>query len=478
MFHTDPAPRFFCLEEPSEATPRPSGREDLYAWLRRHLFADLQAPVTVREFRNRHLVTVMRGIEVLVCRRGRRIEVRGRRGAGDNDWLSGRMRLNCPLRGSPWAAAWWWSVRPMLPPLLSDVANGIGPDSLSAWIDHTARCSGLLGETRRKVLQSLRLDPGLLRRARALCTGPEFNTDDYVFVWKRARASRLREREAPRLWPLYGIMRRKHWAPTAEIGRVCDYLRREGLTKGGWKMLCRHGRALWWPMRHCHEFHRNPLREVIALANLLAASGRRDLPPPALALTIARLRSMSPHDGGDGTANLLPLIRVAWQHMDTLLDASARAAFARGTLESMMVAWHGLGSPAPPPKGAGMAWFERRCAQLQLRVHGKDVAWCSMRLSARTVDGFEILPLTQLSAVRAAGFLLRNCMAQATTAEANNSRHALFLMTDADGRALAMFSTILAEDGTTGRLADIRGRFNQPADKRFHQAAQDYLAGR
>lgn len=349
----DPVP-MFCRRVNGPAVPDDGGsREALRAWLAARLREDLAGPVRV-DTRRRDRITVMRGIEVRINRRTRSIVTHGRNGPAANDWLQGGMKLDRHLSGPYWARSWWWAVRGDAPAALRALGDGMLDVELPDWINRAARRSGLLRSARRKVMAALRLNPRLLARARALCRNGSVNSNHYEKVWRLPHASKIRMREAPRLWPLYDVL---GLSPESDFDVVKKRLREEGLTRGGWKVLCRHGRALWWPARHCHEFGIAPRREVAFLTNLVAATGCEELPPTGLLLAVGRLASVHRLNAAESGRLLLPF-RAAWRHLATI-EEHARAAYLRGPVDAMLTEW--MLRPLAPrvPHGVGWAWFDR-----------------------------------------------------------------------------------------------------------------------
>jgi hypothetical protein len=438
-------------------------RATLCAYLARKLREDLADPVQL-DARGRDRCTLMRGVEVRVNRRKRAITVRGRRSAWPHDWLYGTLKLDRPLSGPDWARAWWWCVREELPGDLRALGDEWLAAGLPAWINREARHTRLLRSARRKSIAALRLNPRLLARARALSHNGTPNSDHYVTVWRDAHASKTRMREAPLLWPLYDVT----GVPLRfDLDVVKRRLVNGGLTRGGWIALCRHGRALWWPIRRCHEFGRNPKREIIAMANLLGPLGPV-LPPPALRLAVGRLSSINRFPASDAGKLLLPF-RAAWRHLETLA-AHERAAYVRGPVDAVLTEWM-LQSELPVvPRGAGWQWFEGWAERNRRASRDQRVRWPSFG-NRRRIGDLEIVPLRNLRAVREAGLALRNCMGRAEEQDIERSP-ALFLAREVRGRTLAMFSSY-AEDG--GALLEIRGRYNRSADAYLRGIVSLYL---
>jgi hypothetical protein len=438
-------------------------RGTLCAYLARKLREDLADPVQPGA-RRHDRCTLMRGIEIRVNRRKRAITVRGRRGPWADDWLYGTLKLDRPLAGSDWARAWWWCVREELPGGLRAVGDEWLATGLPEWINREARHTGLLQAARRKSIAALRLNPHLLVRARVLSHNGTPNSDHYVKVWRNPHASKMRTRESPLLWSLYDVT----GVPLRfDLDVVKRRLLNGGLTRGGWRALCRHGRALWWPIRRCHEFSRNPEREIIALANLLGPLGPV-LPPPALRLAVGRLSSINRFPASDARKLLLPF-RAAWRHLETLA-ACERATFVRGPVDAVLTEWM-LQSELPAvPRGAGWQWFEGWSERNRRASRDRRVGWPSFG-DRRRIGDLEIVPLRNLRAVREAGLALRNCMGRVEGQDIERSP-ALFLVCEVQGRALAMFSSY-AKDG--GALREIRGRYNRDADAYLRGIVASYL---
>lgn len=458
-------PCFSRRAAPAEAD-RPQDQVDLLrAALTRRLRRDLAAPVRV-DPRRHDRVTLMCGIEVKANRRTRGFTVRGRKGPDAGDWLYGRLKLNRPFAGPEWARAWWWCVRDGLPAGLRVLGDGMVSAALPQWINRAARHSGLLREARREAIAALRLNPRLLAWSRALASRGVPSTDHYTMVWHAVAAAKRRVREAPKLWPLYDVT---GMAPTSELGRLKRLLVDHGLSRGGWKVLCRHGRQLWWPLRHCHEFGLAPQREVIFFANLMAATGRAELPPPGLLLVLGRLASVRRLDARHAAQLLRPVL-AAWRALLWIDDPQARTTFLHGTVENVLCEW--LLQPALPrvPSGAGWAWFVRWALQVREAERDRSEPWRGFG-RCRRFGGLKVVPLRTLGAVRAAGRALRNCMA---TADPHDEARgpALFAIVGVDGRTRAMFSAY--RDATRPR--EIRASCNRNADAEMLRIANEYVA--
>lgn len=449
------------------------GFEQVRVALARYLSHDLAVPVRVRESRRHHTVTVMRGVEVAVHRRRRCIVARGRSGPWPNDWLNGQLRLDRPLSGTLWAHAWWWVTEPTLPAPLRDLAARVPRDTLVRWIIDTAQSSGLLASAREQLLAALRLDAGLLQRARALQFPGRCASGDYCLVWRYPRESVERLRESPLLWPLYGVLRSSALSPRDDLGVVRQRLRSMGLSKSGWKSLCQHGSMLWWPMRHAHEFQRDPVREIVEHANLLAASGHPELPPTALALAQARVRSLGTSRQPLAT---LPVVMAAWRRMADLSSASARALFARTELEDVLTWWLLMTVQPRVPAAASWTWFLQRYRRDLPGETEPNVAWPTFGRPSR-VDDTQVEPLADLHAIRHSGRLLGNCLARFEASRAENASEAFFLMRDQKERPCAVFSARPpAKANETPWVCDLRRRFNQPAEEHLWAVAKAYLA--
>ncbi|HET8900186.1 MAG TPA: hypothetical protein VFN09_15570 [Rhodanobacteraceae bacterium] len=251
--------------------------------------------------------------------------------------------------------------------------------------------------------------------------------------------------------------------------------RRQRMSRRGWALLCRFGAALWWPLRHCHEFHRDPVSLITTWVNLIAATGRRDVPPATLALAFGRLHSM-----GQGSARAdngwTILVDRAWKQLDALPGGSARAAFARGPLEAVFVWWHVARVTTRLPRNVGWKWLQRSAANARLVDGGAAVAWRSFGDFAR-VGRYRVEPLRTLAAVRRAGIELHNCMSQATAAEGAAAKSVLFVLRHgASGRAVAMFTVRPARLGRVV-VTMARGPCNLPVPEAHHRAMEAYLRG-
>lgn len=439
--------------------------EYLRDWIARRVREDLADPVRV-DPRHRHRITAMRGVEVRLNRRRRQILVRGRCGPHPDDWMYGCLKLDRPLSGPDWAKAWWWCVRESAPPVLRPQGDARLADELPLWINQAVRRSGLLLSARRQLRAALRLNPRLLSCARAMAHDGIATSEHYVAVWQSAPAARRRMRESPLLWPLYGAF---GYPATCDLDAIKRCLRRYGLSQGGWRMLCRHGRALWWPLRRCHEFQRNPRREIAALANLVAAIGPA-LPPPSLVCALGRLSSMNRFDAADARRLMLPF-RAAWRHLESL-PIDARSAFAHVDADAVFTEWLLQSEPPRVSRGAEWSWFERWTAHASRASTDCRVRWPAFG-QRRRIGGLEVVPLRDLRAVREAGLALRNCMGRAERTDRKRGV-AMFLIRDGNDRAVAMFS---ARSGTTAfELLELRGRHNRNVDASVWSVARAYLA--
>lgn len=434
--------------------------------LTRRLHDDLRDPVRV-DRKGRGPIRVMRGIEIAVDSDSCSIDVRGRSGPAGDDWLNGTLGLDRPLSGPNWARAWWWVVRTELPANLRALGDSLVEVELPDRINAAARRSGLLLAARRKVIAALRLDPRLLDWARALSHDGDVGSWLYEIVWCNEWFAQQRLHEAPALWPLYAATRipLEH-----DFDEVKCHLRERGLTRGGWRVLCRHGRAVWWPLRHCHEFGRKPEREIVIQANLAAAIGRGELPPAALRLALGRLGSMNLLLRRE--ALLRPPIMAAWRQLDRLADPAGRSAFVRGPLDVVLANWLLRDGLVEVPRGAGWRWFVTAMSA----AHETVVAPNRRRRSfgkRRVIDGYTIVPLRTIGAVQAAGMSMRNCLASPASLD-DPERPALFAIRTAQGKLAAMFS---ARPGCReSTLVEIRGRCNRPVPPALEAIARAYLA--
>ncbi len=440
-------------------------RRAFFDWLERCLREDLRKPVR-RRGRLRKRFTIMRGIEIDLDRKLRIVDVRRRDGAMTDDWVDVRLRLDRPLSGPGWALAWWWCVRAQLPAAWRAVGDGMVLGDLPDWINHAARHSGLLPAARRRIMAVLSLDPYILGPARRLSCDGVVHSRHYQDVWQGRQAVRGHLDEAPLLWPLYDVT----GVPLGrDLHAVKAALRRVGLTRGGWLALCRHGRALWWPLRRCHEFQRDPAREIVFLANLVAATGRHDLPPPALTLALGRVASVNRLTARQACVLVRPF-RAAWRHLEAL-PGTARAACAIGPVPDVLTECLLQGTQLRGPRGATWPWFVRWAARARQQARERRVPVPTFGFRRCFFD-VEIIPLRDLRALREAGLALRNCMGRAE-ADIVQWDIAYFLLRERDGRALAMFSADAC--GACDEPLQMRGRYNSEPHPALCGYARLYL---
>jgi hypothetical protein len=394
------------------------------------------------------------------------IEVRGRQSDDADDWLYGKLKLDRPLSGPNWARAWWWCVRPELSAPMQALGDHMMPDELPRWINRQARRDGFMLSARRRLLDAMGLNGKLLELARCLSHDGIVDSAHYQLVWQHPTAARQRLGEAPLLWPLYDVVR---MAPTRELGELKARLHGAELGRGGWRLLCRHGPALWWPLRRCHEFRRGAEREIVFLANLLAAVGRHDLPPAALTLALGRVASVN-RLPVEQARSLLQPFRAAWRHMDSL-PVAERAAWAAGPVQDVLSEWLFHGGPGKVPRNAPWGWFASWAERARRQAYDQTVAVPSFG-SHRFFADVEIFPLRHLRAIREAGFALRNCMGRA---EDNLQwwETAYFLVCGRDGRVLAMFS--VDNEGEHDEVLEIRGRYNREPPPHLLGYVRQYL---
>lgn len=439
-------------------------REALLAWLQRRLREDLADPVRVGRSRDR--VTLMRGIEVRVNRRRRDIVVRGRRGPAPDDWLYGMLKLDRPLAGPHWACAWWWCVQGDLPDALREVGDGMLSTELPGLINRVARQSGLLPAARGKAVASLRLNRRLLGWVRAMSPDGVPHTDQYVQVWRAARHAKVRVHESPRLWPLYGVL---GLSPACDLDEVKRRMRAMGLTRGGWKVLCRNGRELWWPCRRCHEFARHPARAIALMANLVAAAGRRGLPPASLRLAIGSLQSIYRGSLEANVRRLLPPFVAGWRWLEAVDRQTVCTSALRRSLDIVLMRWMIEIDPPKVPPNASWAWFVRvmGSGREALLVRNRIWPWFGR---SRRIGTVTIVPLCTLRAVHAAGVALRNCMARVEYRD-DICPSPLFVVRDMEGREVAMFDAYRGD----AEPREIRGRYNRGVDDDLRAIACMYL---
>lgn len=363
----------------------------LYAALRSTLLLDLerrlQHPVRVRREPGGAVVYV----EVLGCLRYRHdlrrrdISVEQREVAGWRVGSSVRILPLAPLENWAWVLGFVAAHAPLWH--ASARAAAWHPDDvyeltydLESWLAASvrvaARRSGVLACLRHAIRAALPYDPEMIELACRVRRQPAARlcaTDIEQALGCRDEYATLR-RETPRLMHLGMLLR-----DPPEIGDPCDaqtmkrQLRDAGLSRAGWRLLCRYGTRVYGDLVRPEHDVVDVLRLAVAMANRIAGCQRRGLPSRELVRQLGALENLNPTD-----SHLvgMPLLRAAWDAARALPTRHARRAFAAGDFARGVVWWWRAGQTRKPPAGADWAWFATQVAR-----------WEAAERNRRTVDG-------------------------------------------------------------------------------------------
>lgn len=368
----------------------------------------LREPVAVRRTRLRETVIV----DVLGCVRYRhelwrkllRAQTCDERG-GYHDHPGATVRPLAPLGSWHWLDGFLNRHRALLRQAVRaatgepDLAGAWG-SRLDAWLRGSVRAalrrSGAMPGLRRAIRASLPYSREQLelacRARRDPCTplcGAEI--EDLLCFEPAYRTLR---RESRALLHLCAAVRRPDdlGRPNAPR-RLKAMLRGMGLSRAGWRLLCRHGPRAYAAVSKGLKAADHIARAAVATLNLIAACQRPGLPPVELMGLLAEIEDQNL------TNELLvpmPLLRAAWDAARALPTRHARRGFAAGAF-ARAVNWWRLHSDCPRvPAGCTWSWFEARTraweARERVRHAGEDAAWATL-VPAFDHGGVRVVPL-------------------------------------------------------------------------------------
>lgn len=384
----------------------------------------LREPVEVRRTRLRETVIV----DVLGCVRYRhelwrkllRAQTCDERG-GYHDQPGATVRPLAPLGSWHWLDGFLNRHRALLQQAVrvatdgSDIAEGWAP-RLEAWLRGSVRAalrrSGAMPGLRRAIRASLpysREQLELACRARRDPCAPLCGADIEDLLCFEPAYRTLR-RECRALLHLCSAVRRPD-----DLGRPNEprqlkaMLRGMGLSRAGWRLLCRHGPRAYAAVSKGLEAQDRIARAAVATLNLIAACQRPGLPPVELMRLLADIE-----DQNLGEESLVPmlLLRAAWDAARALPTRHARRSFAAGAF-ARAVNWWRLHRDCPRvPAGCTWLWFEARTraweARERVRRASHDAAWTTP-VPAFEHEGVRIVPLQSLLELWDEGLAMCHC---------------------------------------------------------------------
>lgn len=297
---------------------------------------------------------------------------------------------------------------------------------------------------------------------------PILGLEHYVATARFRSQMLAREQLAPALLPVFA----SHEEPREFDYRArCVELKKRfrdlGLTRGGWRMLLRHGKALWNPLRRCHEFRRHPDRRLVDWADILALLPRHDgLPPQRIALVWAKTCSMRGPAPSCDAPMQARLLMAAWRRWDSLDTRHARRAWARNELIPVMAWAKSLGNHPPKvPTNAGFAWYlrQQRDAKIKAVTERLDKEYPGEPDREFHFDGLCFTRLDSYSSLYRAGLEFSNCLVHvADTRVAGIRPGSYYLVSDtAGGAPLVLLRADEDADGKPVEVWELRAAFNR-----------------
>ena len=178
-----------------------------------------------------------------------------------------------------------------------------------------------------------------------------------------------------------------------EPRRLKAMLRGKGLSRAGWRLLCRHGSRAYATVTNGLGDCDHIARAAVATLNLIAGCQRPGLPPVDLMRMLAQIEDQNPTDE---LLVPMPLLRAAWDAARALPTRHARRVFATGTF-ARAVKWWRLHTDCPRvPAGCPWAWFEERTqaweARERVRRAVPEATWATL-VPAFEHEGVRAVPL-------------------------------------------------------------------------------------
>ena len=455
--------------------------DDQMKVLWRQLENDMRHPVQVEWRSYGWRIEVMGAYRVWLHERRLEFSVASRHDVnGFTDDPRADVSLRTPLPTGHWLRCWLWR---RLKHCDFDPAQS-APDIERLALELQARMpTETLARMRAQIRDAMALDPELLALARRSQGARHLRLSHYCLVWQNLDAMRQREHESAALLPLFDLLRSggRHAVDLFghDYGVMRSHLEAEGLSPAGWRLLCRHGTALWSPLRRSHEFDNNPSKMLVTWANLLAAMHTPTLPPTRLALAWAMTHSM-----GDGervnTSAEARLLHAAWREYKRTLTRVHSRHLIREQVVPVLQWWQTQGASLPLiPARAGWRWFARQAAQADWQAMAAALDACDpggpdFNLE---VGGIRFTRLCSLASLFKAGLAFRNCLVHVSTKhEGVVKEGGYYSLSDANsGRLLALLRALETDEGHPVRVLELRGPFNQPVGLDVRRVVQRFV---
>ena len=425
---------------------------------------DLRYPVEVENRKGCWRIEILGALRVDLnhdqC--GFRIAARQQGGFAYNNRAD--LRLRTMLASTDWLVSWVWRRAHRC---------GIEIASLPCLIPMIAReLRGLISDqsiyaARSAIRAALPLDADILALAIRANPLPVLTLRHYTATAKFRADMLVREQRSPALLPVFESHERfTEFGYGVGCGKLKEYLRGGGLSNGGWRLLLRHGRRLWQPLRRSHEFQRHPDRILRDWANIVAALPRRDvLPPSRIALAWVQTYSMRSAKRDGDTSHQARLVMAAWRRWDAIETGIERRRWTREELLPVM-AWAQTLSHSPPqaPDNAGFAWYLRQ-------QHAANIELIANQIDQQYPGEFDFhfdfgeLRFTMLgsrASLYRAGMRFHNCLAHvADNYDGCISPGSYYIVSHrANGKALALLRADANACGEPRNVLELRGPCN------------------
>jgi hypothetical protein len=239
----------------------------------------------------------------------------------------------------------------------------------------------------------------------------------------------------------------------AEHLRLC--LLENGLSRAGWRFVCRHGEAAYTPAAGLSEDPETQLDHILFYVEWqIRAALTEPLPVELGERLIPAVGHML-----DPEIEIDPrLARAAFKHWQKLKTANQREAFARRNWVKVLN-WYREEQPEFDSNQWRSGWklIERKFHQWEMKKP-KSANWHSL-LGAFDHERFHVQPLTSAFELAQEGFRMRHCVAT-YTGQCLTGNYRLFSITEAEsGKPLA---TASIRKSPRGWLADqVKGKLNR-----------------
>jgi hypothetical protein len=412
------------------------------------------------------------------------------------DLASGTWR-RCPLNVS--SAGWQPSSPHVLPfaghasllPWLHaqpDLCRGLDADALAARLWRRIRRSPQVRFARRGRWGLLPVSADESRLLHRLFGRGPGTLEQVLHVRRHHQALLTREREQTSLLPLLGLFPFDDRVWERDYSALRRAMCEAGLSAGGWKLLCRHGRRLWVGAIGTRRWDEAPICTVIVIANALAAGGA-SIPAP-LGIIATFLDADGLVAEGEELTRMLPFrllarATAAWQERGAKRE---RARFVAHELPSVVDWWHSVDmTDAAVPPRVRWSWYARAAAQWwarEAKVRRKGQMEWAEALAPANVDGYQIMQLCDALALWEEGVAMRSCLACESYLKTARQPTTAILSVREPGRhrpAATVRAGYLSlgepPDAYGGRwyISEIRGPMNRAVDPAVQAAVERYL---